>query len=174
MPKLTAAQIKEQTKKVKDAIAKHKRGNTEENFSALSDEEIVEKLKRVKSPMITSQGWSNTTPGGTFNYSVGLLNPDPTAATGLYVHVWVGSGNVDPIVGTFLLNVDPRFPRLTQPGPFGVSLPASGGSTTLNFSIQVPASVEKSSYLGNSCLMKVNMNDVGQYLDRSCFPFVVA
>ena len=174
MAKLTAAQIKEQTKKVKDAIAKHKRDNKEENFTALSDEEIGDKLKRTKSPMIVSQGWSNTTPGGTFNYSVGLLNPDPTAAASLYVHVWVRSGNADPMVGTFLLNVDPRFPRLTQPGPFGVSLPASGGSTTLNFSIKVPASVEKSNYLGNSCLMQISYHDIGQYLDRGCFPFVVA
>ena len=118
MAKLTAAQIKEQTKKVRSAIAKHKRENKEENFTSLSDDEVVAKLKRVKSPMIVSQGWGGTTPGGTFNYSIGLLNPDPTATFSRDVHVWVGSGNADPTVGTFLLNVDPRFPRLTQPAAF--------------------------------------------------------
>jgi hypothetical protein len=173
MAKLTAAQIKEQTKKVRAAIAKHKRENKEENFTSLSDEEVVAKLKRVKSPMIVSQGWGGTTPGGTFNYSIGLLNPDPIAASSLYVHVWVGSGNADPTVGTFLLNVDPRFPRLTQPAAFGVTLPASGGSTTLNFSIKVPATAEKSNYIGNSCLMRLSYHDIGQYLDRGCFPFSV-
>ena len=89
------------------------------------------------------------------------------------MHVWVGSGNADPTVGTFLLNVDPRFPRLTQPAAFGVTLPASGGSTTLNFSIKVAATVEKSNYIGNSCLMQLSYHDIGQYLDRGCFPFSV-
>jgi hypothetical protein len=173
MAKLTAAQIQEQTEKVRDAIAKHKRESKEENFTSLSDEEIVAKLKRVKSPMMVSAGWSSTTPGGTFNYSVSLLNPDPIAASNLYVHVWVGSANADPTVGTFLLNVDSRFPRLTQPPAFGLTLPASGGSTTLNFSIKVPASVEKSNYIGNSCLMRISYLDIGQYLDRGCFPFSV-
>lgn len=172
MAKLTAAQIKEQTKKIQDAIAKHKRETKDEHFTSLKPEEIEAKLKRVNSPMIVSQSWSGTTPGGTFNYSVGIHNPDPIAAGDLYAHVWVGSGNVDPTVGTFLINVDPRFPRLTQPPFFGLTL-ATGASTTLNFSIKVPTTVEKTVYLGNSCLMQLNYHDVGKYLDRGSFPFNV-
>ena len=174
MPKLTAAQIKEQTKKVQDAIAKHKREreDKDEHFTALKPEEITAKLKRVNSPMIVSQSWSGTTSGGTFTYSIGIQNPDPVSAGSLYVHVWVGSGNVDPVVGTFLINVDPRFPRLTQPPFFGATL-APGANTTLSFSIKVPATVEKTVYLGNSCLMQLNYHDVGMYLDRGCFPFNV-
>ena len=53
-------------------------------------------------------------------------------AESLYVHVWVGSGNVDPVVGTFLLNVDTHFPRLTQPKTFGLQL-ASVAGTLLTF-----------------------------------------
>ncbi len=46
------------------------------------------------------------------SFSLGIYNPDPIQAIWLYAHVWVGSGNVDPVVGTFLGTVDPRFPRL--------------------------------------------------------------
>jgi hypothetical protein len=63
---------------------------------------------------------------------VGIVNPDPMTAESLYVHVWVGSGNVDPVVGTFLLNVDTHFPRLTQPKTFGLQL-ASVAGTLLTF-----------------------------------------
>jgi hypothetical protein len=82
------------------------------------------------------------------------------------------SGNIDPTVGTFLLNVDTRFPRLTQPPFIGLSL-GSGASTTLSFSIKVPATVESSVHLGNSCLMRLNYHDIGSYLDRGVFPFTV-
>jgi hypothetical protein len=171
--KLTPAQIKKQTQKIQEAIDKHKRENREEHFTSLTPEEIGRKLKRVNSPMIVSQGWSPATPGGTFNYIVGIYNPDSTGAANLYVHVWVGSGNVDPILGTFLLNVDPRFPRLTQPAFLGLLL-ASDADATLSFSITVPTTIEKTTYFGNSFLMQLNYQDVGQYLDRGVFPFAVA
>ena len=173
MAKLTAARIKQQKEKIQAIIEKHKRENKEEHFTSLTPEQIEEKLKRVNSPAIVSQGWSSTTVGGTFNYTVGLYNPDATNASDLYVHVWVGSANVDPTTGTFLLNVDTRFPRLTQPPPFGVSLAAAGGNTSLTFAIKVPTTVEKTNYLGNSCLMRLNYHDIGQYLDRGSFPFTV-
>jgi hypothetical protein len=40
-------------------------------------------------------------PGGTVNYSVGIYNPDPISYSGLFAHVWVGSGNVDPWLERF-------------------------------------------------------------------------
>src|SRR2546430_2451098 len=125
MAKLTAAQIKEQTKKIQDEIEKQRRQvkEKEQNFTALTPEEIDKKLKRVNSPSVFYQIWtSSTTPGGTINYTVGIWNPDPTQAIWLFAHAWVGSGNVDPVVGTFLLNVDTRFPRLTQPAFPGASI----------------------------------------------------
>ena len=172
-PKWTAAQVKEHIQRIGKVVEKQKQENKGEHFTAITPEEIEKKLKRVNSPIIVSQGWSSTTPGGTFNYSLGIYNPDPTQATSLFAHVWVGSGNVDPNVGTFLLNVDTRFPRLTLPKVFGLSL-APGASATLNFSIKVPTSVEKTNYLGNSCLMQFNWHDVGTYLDRGIFVFEVA
>lgn len=170
--KWTAAQVKEQVEKIKQVIEKHRRDNKEDHFSALTPEEIEKKLKRVHSPMIVSQGWGSTTPGGTVNYSVGVYNPDPVQANWLFVHIWVGSGNIDPTHGSFLLNVDARFPRLTQPASAGLTL-APGASTTVTFGLKVPATIEKTNYLGNSCLMRLNWHDIGTYLDRGVFVFGV-
>jgi hypothetical protein len=172
-PKWTAGQIKEHIGNIQKATEKHKRENEGEHFTAVTPDEIERKLKRVNSPMIVSQGWGGTTPGGTFGYSLGIYNPDPTQAVSLFAHVWVGSGNVDPTTGTFLSNVDTRFPRLTEPVFFGLTL-AAHASATLNFTIKVPSTVEKTQYLGNSCLMQFNWHDVGMYLDRSVFVFTVS
>jgi hypothetical protein len=175
--KRTKAQIKEQTKKILEVVEEHKRlVKKGEGFTAVTPEDIERKLTRVNSPMIVSQSgsWTGSTPpGGTFTYNLGLFNPDPTQAIWLFAHVWVGSGNVDPVTGTFLLNVDARFPRLTLPGFAGLTLPASG-STVLKFTMKVPSTAEKTNYLGNSCLMQVNWHDLGQYLDRGVFVFAVS
>lgn len=171
--KWTAEQIKEHVQEIEKAVEKHKHEHKSEHFTSVTPAEIEKKLKRVNSPMIVSQGWNNTTPGGTVNYSVGVYNPDPTQAIWLFAHVFVGSGNVDPTVGTFLLNVDTRFPRLTQPAFAGLTL-ASHASATLSFALKVPSTVEKTNYLGNTCLMNFNWHDVGLYLDRSVFVFAVS
>jgi len=172
--KWTSAQIKGHIQKIQKVIKEQKRlVKEDENFTSVTPEEIEKKLKRVKSPMIVSQGWGSTTPGGTVNYNLGIYNPDPTKAIWLFAHVWVGSGNVDPIVGTFLLNVDTRFPHLTEPNFSGLML-APGASATLSFALKVPTAVEKTNYLGNSCLMQFNWHDVGTYLDRGIFVFTVS
>ena len=171
--KWSPAQIKEHIKNLEKAVEKHKKENKEEYFESITPEQIEKKLKRINSPMIVFQSFGSTTPGGTINYSVGIFNPDPVTRSFLWVHVFVGSGNVDSNVGTFLLNVDTRFPRLTGPSSsIGQSL-APSASATLNFSINVPTTIERSLYLGNSCLMGINIFDVGSYLDRSCFRFSV-
>lgn len=170
--KFTEAQIKEHIQLIKKIVEKNRKENTGEHFTSVTSDEIKRKLKRVNSPMIVSQGWGSVAPGGTVNYNLGIYNPDPTQAIWLFAHVWVGSGNVDPTVGTFLQNIDTRFPRLTQPAFSGLTLPA-GDSTTLNFSLVIPATVERTNYLGNSCLMQFNWHDIGTYLDRGIFVFRV-
>jgi hypothetical protein len=171
-PKFTPAQIKKKVEEIQEVIEQQKRENQGEHFVSITREEIEKKLKRANSPFITIQGWSDAHPGGSVYYLVGIVNPDPMTAESLYVHVWVGSGNVDPAVGTFLLNVDTHFPRLTQPKTFGLQL-ASGAGTLLTFSLKVPTATEKTNYMGQSCLMRLNNNDVGQYLDRGVFVFEV-
>jgi hypothetical protein len=171
--KWTAAAIKEQVERIQKVIEQQKREYKSEHFIALTPEEIERKLKRVMSPMIVSEGWNSVTPGGTVNFSLGIYNPDQTQPYWLYAHVWVGSGNVDPVVGTFLLNVDTRFPRLTEPKWPGLTL-APNASASLSFALKVPSTVEHpTNYPGNSCLMRIIWNDVGTYLDRSTFVFKV-
>ncbi len=175
--KWTRAQIKKQIERIQEVVEQQKRlVKKGDNFTAVTPEDIERKLKRADSPMIVSQfgSWTGPTPpGGTLTYNVGIYNPDPTQAIWLFAHVWVGSGNIDPTVGTFLLNVDTRFPRITQPGFAGLTL-AAGTSTVLNFTLDVPSTVEKTNYLGNCCLMRFNWHDVGTYLDRGVFVFTVS
>jgi hypothetical protein len=168
MAKLTAAQIKVQTKKILEAIENEKRrveGQKNLNFAALEPKDIERKLKRVKSPMAIAESWTSMAqPGGTIDYDVTIWNPDPYP-TYLNAHIWVGSGNVDPVVGTFLLNVDTRFPRLIEPGWGGVVINPSS-QHTISFVLQVPPGVEKTNYLGNTCLMQVSIIDVGVVFER--------
>ena len=171
--KWSESQIKSHIQKIQKVIEQGKRDNKNEHFTSVTPDEIRNKLKRVRSPMIVFQSWNSTTPGGTVNYNLGIYNPDPVQVGSLFAHVWVGSGNIDPTVGTFLLNVDPRFPRLTQPAFFGLSL-AAGASATLSYALKVPATAEKTNYLGNSCLMQFNWHDIGTYFDRSIFVFAVS
>lgn len=155
-------------------IAKHKNAAKKgDNFVALTEEEIIRKLNRVNSPFITFQAWSgNAPPGGTINYTVGITNPDPVSWSNLYAHVFIGPANPVPDVGTALLNVDPRFPRLTMPSFFGLTL-AANSQSSLAFSVKVPASIEPSNYLGNTFLFAANYHDLGTHLDRAVFPFRV-
>lgn len=99
--KWTAVQIKKEAKKIAAAVEAHKRQAKAECFTSVTPAEIERKLKRVKSPMIVSQGWNSTNPGGTVNYSLGIHNPDPTTAIWLFAHMRVGSGNTDPNTGMF-------------------------------------------------------------------------
>jgi hypothetical protein len=170
--KFTEAQIKEHIQRIEKVVEKNRTENLGEHFTSVTPDEIQMKLKRVNSPMIVSQGWGSVAPGGTVNYNLGIYNPDTTGAIWLFTHVWVGSGNIDPTVGTFLLNVDTRFPRLTQPTFSGLNL-AAGASAMLSFALQIPETVEKTNYLGNSCLMQFNWHDVETYLDRGIFVFRV-
>jgi hypothetical protein len=171
--KFTPAEVKKHTARILELTEQLKKNKKkDENITTITAEEIAEKFKRINSPMIVGQGWGSAPAGGTVSYSVTIYNPDPTTAIWTFAHVWVGSGNVDPVIGTFLLNVDPRFPRLTQPDFAGMSIP-SGGSVTQSFQIKIPAAIEKTNYLGNTCLMQFNWHDIGKYLDRSVFVFKI-
>lgn len=172
-PKWSADEIKLHIKKITELVEKQRGLSKNLNFTGITSSEIEDKFKRINSPFIWFQSWSgSTSPGGTINYNIGIYNPDPVNSVWLFNHVWVGSGNIDPIVGTFLLNVDSRFPRLTQPAFAGLNL-APGATATLSYSLKIPSTVEKTNYLGNSCLMRFNWHDIGTYLDRSVFVFGV-
>ncbi len=172
MAKRTAAEIKEQTKKILEALEKEKARHKDQYRTHATAEDIEKKLKRANSPMFAGQGWSGASPGGPLLYNVQIWNPDPVEAFYLFVHVWVGSGHADPVIGTFLSNVDTRFPRLTEPTFGGLKLKPST-MATLQFSMAIPAGMQKSNYIGNACLMQLNSLDVGTYLDRCGWVFPV-
>lgn len=172
--KWSAAQVKEHIAKIEEAAKAFQRQRKTKHFTSVKPEDVEKKLKRVNSPMIVFQGWNDTSAGGTVDYTVGIHNPDPTQAFSVFAHVWVGSGNVDPTTGTFLLNVDARFPRLTEPAFPGLLTLTPGATVTLDYALKVPVTVEKTSYMGNSCLMQFNWHDIGQYLDRGIFVFTVS
>jgi len=144
------------------------------HFTALTEEQLVTKLGKARSPMIVWQAWSGamTTPGN-LSYNVGILNPDPDARNSLFVHVFVGPGNVPFDVGDALQAVDTRFPRLTEPEFAGLSI-AAGTTASLSFTLEVPAGVQPSNYLGNAFLFTATWHDPAEYLDRGLFVFGVS
>ena len=81
---------------------------------------------------------------------------------------------MDPVVGTFLLNVDTRFPRLTEP-QYGLAgeLDPSPPVHNLSLPVKVPNGVQKTNYLLNVCLMRLGFFDVGVVLDHSNVAFRV-
>jgi hypothetical protein len=168
--KLTDAEKAQHIKKILEEIEKQKKNVKKgDNYTAPTEEQLKKKLEQVNSPYIYFQSWGPAAPGGTINYNVGITNPDPIQQIWMFAHVFVGSGNVVSGSGEFLLNVDERFPRLTQPNFAGLTL-AAGASSTLSFAIKIPASVEHpTNYLGNTALMQFNWHDIGTYLDRSVF-----
>lgn len=174
----TATQIKKHIQNVQDVIAKQKQEKLGEQFIAATPEEIKRELKSIRSIwdetslMISFMGWNNTNPGGTVNFNLVIYNPGPTEIIWIFAHLWVGSGNIDPNIGSFLTNVDTRFPRLTQPAQPGLTL-AAGAHAQLSFALKVPSTVEQTSYFGNICLMHPRWITVGDYLGRGCFVFEV-
>jgi hypothetical protein len=179
MAKSTTAQ---HTKAILESIDKEKEVSRRsgENFTSTMPDEIEKKVRQVKSPFLSMFGWTKeAAPGGRIELRVFVWNSESKPASDIYVHVWVGSGNIDPAVGTFLLNVDARFPRLTRPEHPGLvagdphEAPLSPGLKRLNFSLTLPSAIEDSVYLGNICLMQLASHNVGRYLGRGVFPFVV-
>jgi hypothetical protein len=59
------------------------------------------------------------------NYQVGISNPDPASWVWLFVHLFVGPGNMVADTGEALAPVDERFPRLTLPEFDGLQIAAA-------------------------------------------------
>ena len=162
-------------KQLEPELKKHEQAHKRpgKTFMPISREEFEAKMKRVNSPMIVSQSWDdNAAPGGVVNYTVGVLNPDPTAWNNLAVALSIGNRNPITNRDLFFNDFDARFPTYAQTAPIGFSL-NPGESRTLSFAVTVPAGVEKTGYLGNVVLQRLSFYDVGTYLDRGCFFFDV-
>ena len=117
---MTAAAIEDRAARIVEAQSDLRaRGSSDETFAPISLDDAKTRLSTGKGPFFGGFGWTmSAPPGGVIIGRVSVHFPEPEAVpadSGIYVHVWVGSGNVDPELGTFLLNVDPRFPRLSEP-----------------------------------------------------------
>jgi hypothetical protein len=90
------ADIKKAWQNFQPALAEHRKEHERQGqtFKSITREEFEAKMKRANSPMILSEGWSNSAPpGGTINYSVGIGNPDPIEWFTLAVSVSIGNRN---------------------------------------------------------------------------------
>lgn len=142
-------------------------------FSAVTEQQLLQKLRSAKSPMIVWQSWGSGSPGSTIQYNVGITNPDPTDAVWLFGHVFVGAANIAPDISDALSAVDTRFPRLTMPAFSGLTVKA-GETVHLEFKLTIPVGVEKTNYMGNVVLYQATWHDPAVYLDRGLFVFAVS
>jgi hypothetical protein len=156
-------------------IEKHRKAHSGKGnaFTSVSKEEFEKKLGRVESPIITSQGWSNSVPaGGNLTYSVGVFNPDAFSWGNLSVSVSFGNRNAILNNDQFMTTFDARFPTAAKPQPFGFSI-GPGASVSHSFTIKIPATIDKQGYFGNTALIQLSFHDIGKYFDRAVFFFDV-
>ncbi|GIF90397.1 hypothetical protein [Catellatospora chokoriensis] len=158
----------------KDALA------NDENFSAMPADEVERRLATSTDPFLTMYGWrKGAPPGGKLDLRLFIHDSVEYPTPKVFVHVWVGSGNIDSGVDTFLANVDSRFPRLTRPEYPGLAegdphkFPLPPGIKRLDFELALPAPLEESVYLGNICLMQLDNYAAGRMFGRGVFPFAV-
>lgn len=186
MAELTASEVEARaTQIVETQDQLPGRAHDDVTFTTVDLNDAKQRLAATSDPFFGGFGWTMSAPPGgmvTGNVSVEFPQPDavPTNSN-IYVQVWVGSGNVDPAIGTFLLNVDPRFPRLCEPKVPGLrpgtsqvpELPVPPGRSLLSFRLRIPFDVEPSVYLGNMCLVRLSPFSVGEVLGRAGFAFRV-
>jgi hypothetical protein len=142
------------------------------NFSAPTGAQVLDQLLSARSPFIFSLSWNGTSSPGTINLQVGVMNPDPVTKGFLEVYVFVGPAGLVADVGQALAVVDTRFPNLTKPPGFGLSLNPSA-MADLNFAVEVPNGIQPSSYMGNAFLFQDNGFGVDPVLSRANFIFLV-
>jgi hypothetical protein len=156
--------LKEHLGNVEKAVQKLKTKNKGKHFTSAT-------RLLTGAPYIYGQGWGASPPGGTLDVLIGIYSP--VSVSNLYVHVWVGSDIVDlTVAGPVAWKVDTRFPCLTQPGFSGLVL-NPGGKDDFYFALEVPATVQRTHYLLNACLLRGVGTD-WRVLDHNIVVFEVA
>jgi hypothetical protein len=137
--------LKTQIRSIERTIEKLKKESKGKQFASITSGEIERRLKLANDPFISTISHDDyTSPGGAIEAQIGIYNY--TIGSTMCLHLWVGSGIVDPWGDQILLNVDTRFPRLTD---------SSGyiGQRKVKLTLQVPSTVERTSYLLCFCLL---------------------
>jgi hypothetical protein len=151
-------------------------------FTALNEQQLTARMLPraipsmpipMAAPMIVWQGWTATTsPGGTVRYSFGVYNPLPTPQSWLFAHAFIGPANFIHAPGLAMQSIDTRFARLSEPAFPGLDV-GPGATATVHFDMMVPMGIEPSNYFGNTLLFRGDWHDVGAYVDRGFWPFLV-
>ena len=136
--------------------------------------EILEKLRGTNTPYFGTAMFNpaSTPSPGTYNFSVGFFNPDPTAYIWTYVCVFVGPGVFPTDVGQALAVRDTRFPTLIVPDYPGVNLQPNA-LYNLNVSLGVPKNLEPTNYMVNCLVFHNRFFGEAYYMDRFHFPMKV-
>jgi hypothetical protein len=166
--------LKEHIRNIEKAVKKHKKENKGKRFTFVPPDEIESRLKPANTSIFHSISSAQRVRLGQTNHcSVGIYNPGPDRSGPLAVHVWVGFHIVDATGGTFLLDVDKRFPRLRQP-PYspGIEVDADSYVTLGGFPLAIPTTVEKTGYVVNACLVE-ELWGYHKLLDRAIIAFEV-
>lgn len=166
-----------------DIAARHDEATQQkQNFTSLTKEELRQRSKKTKAPLIAWQAWNPSARTGThLIYNAGVANPEPTPWSAVFLFVFVGPVNIridardgPPGVGLGMRDsfsfVDPRFPRLIMPD-FTAPALEPGETRSLSVVLPISQSVEPSNYLGSTLLLQAEWHGRGQYLDNSVFLF---
>ena len=138
--------------------------------------EILEKLRGTNTAYIGSAMFNpaGTPSPGTYNFSLGLFNPDVwTAYIWTYVCVCVGPAVLPTDVGQALAVRDLRFPTLIVPDYPGIDLQPNV-LHWLNVSFKVPKDIQPANYMVNSFLFHNRFWGEALYMDRFHFPIKVS
>jgi hypothetical protein len=136
--------------------------------------EILEKMRGKNTAYIGSAMFPvGASSPGTYNFSLGLFNPDQTTAyIWTHVCVCVGPAHLPTDVGQALAVRDLRFPTLIVPDQPGVDLQPNI-LYWQNVSIKVPKGIEPANYMVNSFLFHNRYWGEAMYMDRFHFPIKV-
>jgi hypothetical protein len=145
------------------------------NFVALSADQLLKTLQSEHSPVFAFLSIDAETPSpGSVMLTAGVLNPDPVAHDGVYVHAFVGGpANLVADLGQALALADPRFQRHTAPAYPGLVLSTPQGWGTVRFIIKVPPDTEHGNYLVNCVLYRTKSFWADTVFARANFMFEV-
>jgi hypothetical protein len=138
--------------------------------------EILEKMRGKNTAYIGTAMFNpaSTPSPGTYNFSLGLFNPDlDNAYIWSYVCVCVGPAVLPTDVGEALAVRDLRFPTLTMPDYPGINLQPNI-LYTLNVSLKIPKDIDPGNYMVNAFLFMNMFWGAALYMDRFHFPIKVS
>lgn len=134
-------------------------------FNSLTPEQLEKKLRSTQTPFIYVTSWTGHGPAfSSFSFSIYINNPDPIAYFDLFAYFFFGPANMIPDVGTALLSVDERLPRMYAQFPY-ISAGSSDGLVEFNY--RFPTGTPTGLYMGNGFVFLRGFNDVGNYVDRT-------